>query len=98
MKFVLFAEGKTEKTVLADFFKRWLDPRLAQRVGISVVRFNGWSHYLSDIKSRAELSLSGKSGADVIAGIGLLDLYGPTFYPAHLADARRASCVGQELH
>ena len=27
------------------------------------------------------LNLSGQTGSDVIAGIGLLDLYGPTFFP-----------------
>ncbi len=89
MKFILFAEGTTEKAVLADFFKRWLDPHLAQPVGINVVRFNGWSHYLSDIGARTELSLSGKAGADVIAAIGLLDLYGPTFYLGHIVDVAK---------
>jgi hypothetical protein len=87
MKFILFVEGKTEKGALSDFFKRWLDPRLAEPVGVRVVRFNGWSDYLDDIRSRAELNLSGKSGADVIAGIGLLDLYGPTFYPNNVSSA-----------
>ncbi len=32
MKFVLLVEGETEKKVLAGFFKRWLDPRLAKPV------------------------------------------------------------------
>lgn len=76
MRFVLFVEGATEG--LPDFLKRWLDVRLPRPVRITPVQFKGWSHYLSEIKSRASLHLA---GADVIAGIGLLDLVGPTFYP-----------------
>jgi hypothetical protein len=81
VKFILFVEGPTEKAVLPDFLKHWLDPQLAEPVGVRPVLFNGWSDYVRGISSKANLNLSGKSGADVIAGIGLLDLYGPTFYP-----------------
>ena len=41
MKFVLFVEGHTERKALPDFIRRWLDSRLAQRVGIKAVRFEG---------------------------------------------------------
>jgi hypothetical protein len=81
MKFVLFVEGHTERKALPDFLKRWLDARLPQKVGIKVVRFEGWSHYRDEIAKKVALNLGGKAGSDVIAGIGLLDLYGPTFYP-----------------
>jgi hypothetical protein len=43
MKFVLLVEGDTEKEAAAAFLKRWLDPQLGQRVGVQVVRFNGWA-------------------------------------------------------
>ncbi len=81
MKFVLFVEGETERRVLPSFLKRWLDPKLNQRVGIKIVRFEGWRDYVKHIRTKVELNLSGKAGRDVIAAIGLLDLYGPTFYP-----------------
>ncbi len=81
MKFVLFVEGYTEKKALPEFFRRWLDSQLVQRVGIKVVRFEGWQDYVKEIAKKVALNLSGKAGVDVIAGIGLLDLYGPTFYP-----------------
>ena len=81
MKFVLFVEGYTEKKALPEFLRRWLDPQLSQRVGVKVVRFEGWADYVNEIAKKDALNLSGKAGADVIAGIGLLDLYGPTFYP-----------------
>lgn len=81
MKFVLFVEGYTERA-LPEFLKRWLD-RLTLPVGIRTVRFNGWRHYEDEIAKKVALNLSGKAGEDVIAGIGLLDLYGPTFYPPH---------------
>jgi len=82
MKFVLFVEGHTEKLAVPQLLKRWLDPQLAKPVGIKVSRFEGWNEYARDIRQKVELNLSGKSGSDVIAGIGLLDLYGPTIYPA----------------
>jgi hypothetical protein len=87
MKLVLFVEGYTEKKALPDFFKRWLDPQLARPIGIKVVRFEGWRDYFDEIARKVELNLSGKSGADVVGAIGLLDLYGPTFYPPHIVAA-----------
>jgi hypothetical protein len=87
VKFVLFVEGPTERAALPDFFKRWLDPQLSEPVGVRAVQFNGWSDYVRGIPAKANLNLSGKSGADVIAGIGLLDLYGPTFYAQGITTA-----------
>jgi Domain of unknown function (DUF4276) len=92
MKFVVFVEGYTEKKALPDFLKRWLDPRLSERVGIQIVRFDGWAEYVKDVPKKALLHLNGPKQADIIALIGLLDLYGPTFYPAgkRTADERYA--------
>jgi hypothetical protein len=87
VKLVLFVEGHTEKRVLGDFLKRWLDPRLSRPVGIKIVRFEGWSDYHEEIATKVSLNLSGKAGADVVAGIGLLDLFGPDFYPGHAKTA-----------
>lgn len=86
MKIVLFVEGRTEMA-LSGFFKRWLDARLPQRIGVKTVRFTGWRDYYDEIATKVELNLSGKAGADVVAGIGLLDLYGPEFYPKGTAAA-----------
>ena len=82
MKFVMFVEGDTEKKVLGPFIKRWLDRRLeSKKVGLQVVRFGGWADYLEDVGKKALMYLGGKGGADVIAVVGLLDLYGPDIYP-----------------
>lgn len=85
MKFVLFVEGHTEKKALPAFLKRWLDPRLQAPIGIKVVRFEGWRDYVDEIATKVDLNLSGKAGAGVVGAIGLLDLYGPTFYPNRAA-------------
>ena len=79
MKFVLFAEGHTEKKAIPSFLKRWLDPQLPRPVGIQCVRFEGWAELVKDARTKAELYLS---RSDIMAVIALLDLYGPTFYPA----------------
>lgn len=96
MKFVLFVEGYTEKLAVPQFLKRWLDPRLTRPVGIKPVRFEGWKEYVKDIPKKVALNLSGTAGADVVACIGLLDLYGPTFYPDGTVDAAARAAWAKE--
>lgn len=96
MKFILFVEGHTEKATLAQFLKRWLDPKLPQPVGVKIVRFEGWRNYLDEVATKANLNLTGNRGADVIAVIGLLDLYGPTFYPANATSTDERYAWGKQ--
>ena len=86
MKFVFFVEGHTEKKALPDFLRRWLDSKLPQRVGVQVVRFEGWAELVNDLPRKAPLYLANE---DVIAVVALLDLYGPTFYPANAKTAEK---------
>ena len=90
MKFLLFVEGQTEKRSIADFIKGWLDPRLNRPIGISVIQFKGFGEYLKEIKERVELHLSSKNEQEIIATLGLLDLYGPTIFPAELSPSQKA--------
>lgn len=87
MKFILFAEGHTEK-FLPAFFKAWLDPRLNRPVGFHVVRFKGWGDFVESAAERAVMHLSGAKASEIIAVVGLLDLYGPGFYPDNTWSAR----------
>lgn len=87
MRFVLFVEGDTEKA-LPPFLKRWLDPKLSERVGISPVRFTGWAELRREVRKRTHLYLNGPRANEIIAVVSLLDLYGPSFYPAHLTGAQ----------
>ncbi len=89
MKFVLFVEGHTEKKIIAPFLKRWLDARLNQRVGIQVLRFDGWAEMIKDLPVKVPMYLHGPSANQIIAVVALLDLYGPTMYPDHLTSARK---------
>lgn len=82
MKFVLFCEGETERKVLPDFIRRWLDPRLENRAGIDAVKFEGWHDLYKEVGKKARIRLR---DADVIAVISLLDLHGPTIHPNHLS-------------
>ena len=81
MKFILFVEGDTERKVLPTFLKKWLDPRLSQRVSIQPVRFNGWPELINDLPKKALMYLAGPQKNDIIAVIALLDLYDPKFIP-----------------
>ncbi len=98
MRFLLFVEGHTEKKALPSFLKRWLDPRVPQPVGIACVRFEGWAEFTKNVKKKVYWHLNGPNSNDIIGIIGLLDLYGPTFYPSHLSTAEaRFSWAKEEL-
>lgn len=84
MKVILFVEGDTERAAVPDLLKRWADSRLPRPVRIAPVQFRGWANYAKDIATRAQLALRDPSAI----GIGLLDLYGPTFYPANVSTVR----------
>ncbi len=84
MKFVLLVEGETEKQAAAAFLKRWLEPQLTQRVGMQVVHFAGWAEMARKLVAKAQKFLDGPDQTEIIAVIGLLDLYGPGFYPTHV--------------
>lgn len=89
MKFVLFVEGYTEQKAVPSFLKRWLDPQLSQNVGIKPVRFQGWSEFQLKIARRARLHLNGPEAGQLVGAIGLLDLYGPDFFPGDLSHQER---------
>lgn len=80
MRFILFVEGYTEKKGVVPFLKRNLDARLTVKVGIKTVRFEGWPEMVKDMSKKARMYLEGPGRNDIIAVMGLLDLYGPTFY------------------
>ena len=85
MRFVLLVEGQTEKDSLKAFLKRWLDPQLSQPIGIQPVAFNGYAELAQKMATKARMHLNGPKQAEIVAVIGLLDLYGPNFYPRNLA-------------
>jgi Domain of unknown function (DUF4276) len=87
MKLVVFVEGDTEAACLPELLRRWLDQHCNPRVGIAIVKFAGWSDYYENIARKVQLHLSSGRREDVLGGIGLLDLYGPTLYPANARDA-----------
>lgn len=79
MRFVLFVEGETEQEVIGPFLKRWLDPQLQRKVGIQAVRFTGWAKLLRELPASTRRYLDDIDSGEVIAVIGLMDLFGPTF-------------------
>lgn len=85
MRFVLFLEGHSEKIVVPAFVRQWLNGRLQQQVGVKPVNFNGWPNLVREAPKKAEMYLTRYS--DVIGVVGLMDLYGPDFYPEEKATA-----------
>ncbi len=96
MRFILLVEGKTEEEAAAAFLKRWLDPRLPQPVRIQMVTFDGYGDVIRKMARKARMHLEGPKGHEIIAVIGLLDLYGPTFYPPDKTTADERVAWGRE--
>jgi len=90
VRFILFVEGETERKGIGGFLKRYLDPRLKERVGISVVQFRGWSELVKDLPRMAHKHLNDPHHAnETIALFALLDLYGPSLYPGQARTAKQ---------
>ncbi len=96
MKFVLLVEGRTERDSAAAFLKRWLDPRLSQPVGIQAVPFDGYADLVRKMATKAKMYLDDPKGDEIVAVIGMLDLYGPTFYPQDKSTAEDRVAWGTE--
>ena len=96
MKFVLLVEGQTEKDSVANFMKRWLDPQLREPAGIQVVKFNGYAELARKIAVKARMYLEGQRQAEIIGVVGLIDLYGPNFYPPDAATADERYVWGKD--
>ena len=50
-------------------------------IGIQTIPFDGYAELLRKMATKARMHLEGPKSHEIIAVIGLLDLYGPTFYP-----------------
>ena len=85
MKYVVFVEGDVEKRVLSPFLRQWLDARTTRRVGVQVIRFQGVNEFTKKVPSAARRHLEGPRQAEIIAAIGILDLYGVDYYPSHFS-------------
>jgi hypothetical protein len=96
MRFILLVEGRTERDSAAAFLKRWLDPQLRQPVGIQAVPFDGYADLVRKMATKARMHLNGPKRSEIVAVIGLLDLYGPTFYPPDKATADERFAWGKE--
>lgn len=89
MRFVVLVEGKTEEDNLAEFFRRWINPRLDHPVEIEIDRFEGNKHFYNEATKKARAYLAGPDSDEIIGVIGLVDLYvgnlrhddGNPFYP-----------------
>jgi hypothetical protein len=96
MKFILLVEGKTERDAAAAFLKRWLDPQLRQPVGIQVVPFDGYADLVHKMATKVQMYLGSPKRGEIIAVIGLLDLYGPRFYPVDKTTADERFAWGKD--
>lgn len=90
-------EGRTERDSAAAFLKRWLDPQLREPVGIQTVSFDGYADLVRKMPTKAQMHLRGPKQREIVAVYGLLDLYGPTFYPADKTTAEERFAWGKEF-
>jgi len=98
MRFLLFVEGYTEKQGVAAFVKRWLDAQRLQHVGVTPVNFKGSGRFVEDAPAKAEARLTERRANEVIAIIGLLDLYGlPDGYEQGITADERYEFAKQKI-
>lgn len=95
MKFVLFVEGATEHKALGGFLQRWLNPQLKQPVGIHLVDLQGWSKFRIRLQRKITAELDAPGRDDVIAAVGLLDLYGPDYEDVQTVEQRYQWLTGK---
>lgn len=88
MKFILLVEGHTEKISIESFFKKWLDPQLKHPIQIQSVRFNGGGDFKRKMIKKTNDYLNSRQNEEIIAVIGLLDLYGTDIFPSHLTSVK----------
>lgn len=98
MKFVVLVEGPMERMALHKFLKKWLDLRIVPAVGVGVRNLGGKDHFRGKYAKFARDLLGAPGGKDIVGVVGLLDLYGPTWYPHRLktSEERRAWAI-QEM-
>jgi hypothetical protein len=77
VRFVLLAEGRTEKQAVGKFLKGWLDDQLKpSNVGMHVESFAGSGKFVREFAKRAQFHLSSPACGEIIGVVGLLDFYG----------------------
>jgi hypothetical protein len=81
MFLIIFVEGDTEDIVLTSFLSKWLNGKLPEKLIIRTVNFKGYANLFKGVALRANMHLNGPRSNDLVAVIGLLDLYGPNFFP-----------------
>jgi len=74
-------KGKLKKNILPNFIGRFLRKKFNENIGVQIVKFNGWADFKKNISKKVEMRLNSPKKDKIIAAIGLLDLYGPVFYP-----------------
>lgn len=76
MRFELLTEGRTEKKAVRQFLHHAINSRLTSNVGLAITGFEGNGEYLRKVARKAQMFLNAPDAAEVIAVVGLLDLYG----------------------
>ena len=79
MRFLLLVEGKTEYKAIGEFVARWLNQRLTQSVGVHAANLKGTGRFDSKLRPKVEHYLEQDRRGEIIAIIGLRDLYGVEF-------------------
>jgi hypothetical protein len=97
VKFLLFVEGKTEHRAIRDFISRWLNPRLSRPVGVHAADLKGTGRFEDKLRAKVLNYLRQDKSGEIIAMIGLRDLYGAEF-PAQETSVEDRYAWGVDHH
>jgi len=81
LRFLLFVEGKSEHKAIADFLRKWLNAKVGQNIGLQTVNLKGSGAFGRKILGKVSYHLGRDSKGEIVAAVGLLDLYGGADYP-----------------
>jgi hypothetical protein len=98
MRFILIVEGDTEKRSIESLIRNSIKIKTDQNIGVDAINVKGFGNFKKDLQKRVEKHLTGPGNQEIIAIIGLMDLYiSPYAKDVHLSLDERISMGTREL-
>lgn len=75
MRFILIVEGDTEKRSIEGLIRKHLAEMTGQNIGITAININGYGNFFRDLPKKVTKYLNGPDKNEILAIVGLMDLY-----------------------
>lgn len=75
MRFILIVEGDTEKRSIEGLIRKHLVEKTGQNIGVRAININGYGNFFRDLPQKVKKYLAGPDKEEILAIVGLMDLY-----------------------